>query len=145
LKQYNNRWFLFGFNPVTGKYDWNLAIDRIMGIKETTGSYQKNTKIKWQDYFDDIIGVTRPADGKLRTVILQFLGKTGKYMVSKPLHGSQRSKWLDNDTLEIRLKLIVNYELERLILSYADSVKVIEPETLMISVKSRLGQAYAQY
>lgn len=37
LKQYNNRWFLFGYNPEKEKYDWNLAIDRIISIKETKG------------------------------------------------------------------------------------------------------------
>lgn len=34
LKQYNNRWFLFGYNAENEKYDWNLAIDRIVSIKE---------------------------------------------------------------------------------------------------------------
>ena len=29
LKQYNNRWFLFGLNNENEKADWNLAIDRI--------------------------------------------------------------------------------------------------------------------
>jgi len=32
LKQYNNRWFLFGFNPDKNKYDWNLALDRIIDL-----------------------------------------------------------------------------------------------------------------
>ena len=30
LKQYNNRWFLFGYNPEKRKSDWNLALDRII-------------------------------------------------------------------------------------------------------------------
>jgi predicted DNA-binding transcriptional regulator YafY len=34
LKQYNNRWFLFGYYSEIERFDWNLAIDRIVSIKE---------------------------------------------------------------------------------------------------------------
>ena len=145
LKQYNNRWFLFGYNPENGKYDWNLAIDRIREIQETEGKYKKNTEIDWQEYFEDIIGVTKPVDSNPEEVILNFNRKTGKYMETKPLHGSQRSNWIGNDTLEIKLDLIINYELERLILSYADSVVVISPENLKKSIAAILEQASGNY
>ena len=144
LKQYNNRWFLFGYNPENGKYDWNLAIDRIVEIKEIKGKYNKNTKIDWHDYFEDIIGVTKPADSDPEKVVLNFKGKTAKYMETKPLHGSQKSRWLDNNSLEITLSLIINYELERLLLSYADSVSVLKPKNLAIALKNRLKEALKQ-
>lgn len=141
LKQYNNRWFLFGYNPENEKYDWNLAIDRIVSVQEKKGKYQKNNKINWLEYFEDIIGVTKPAEAPLETVVLHFYGKTGKYMESKPLHGSQKSKWIDEQTLEVNLQLIINYELERLILSYADTVKVIVPSSLSQLIRNRLKSA----
>lgn len=145
LKQYNNRWFLFGFNPEKDKYDWNLAIDRIVAIKEIRGQYQKNTTVDWREYFEDIIGVTKPHDAGIEHVILHFTGKTGNYIETKPLHGSQKAKWIDENTLEVRLDLIINYELERLILSYADSVIVLKPQRLVVSVISKLNQALKRY
>jgi predicted DNA-binding transcriptional regulator YafY len=66
-------------------------------------------------------------------------------MESKPLHGSQKSKWIDDNTLEINLQLIINYEFERLILSYADSIKVIKPNKLAALIKERLKEAYNRY
>jgi predicted DNA-binding transcriptional regulator YafY len=145
LKQYNSRWFLFGYNPEKDKADWNLAIDRIISIKESKGNYVRNNTIDWQEYFEDIIGVTRPVGGEICEISLLFMGKTGKYIESKPLHGSQKVKWLDADTLRVSLRLIINYELERLILSYADSVKVLEPKCLVKSVVERLKKGYHQY
>lgn len=145
LKQYNNRWFLFGYNPINEKYDWNLALDRILSITEIKGRYQKNNKIDWSDYFEDIIGVTKTMDGEVENITLHFYGKTGKYIESKPIHGSQKSKWIDQNTLEVSLQLIVNYEFERLILSYGDSVKVIKPNGLSGSIKKRLEIAYGNY
>lgn len=50
-----------------------------------------------------------------------------KSIETKPIHAYQKNKWLDANTLEVRLELIPNYEFERLVLSYAESVKVISP------------------
>jgi predicted DNA-binding transcriptional regulator YafY len=146
LKQYNNRWFLFGYNPENNKYDWNLAIDRMVNIKEIKGKYQQNDQIDWQEYFVDIIGVTKPFDAEPEKVVLQFKGRTGNYMVTKPLHNSQKKpKRIDDNTIEISLELIINYELERLVLSYADSVKVIKPEYFANTIKNRLENGLKQY
>ncbi len=145
LKQYNNRWFLFGYNSENQKFDWNLALDRIVAVKELNVEYKKNTEIDWLDYFEDIIGVTKPVGEKTEAVVLHFKGKTGNYMETKPIHGSQKSKWLDENTLEITLDIIINYELERLILSYADSVSVIKPEKLASQICKRLNAAGKLY
>ena len=145
LKQYNNRWFLFGYNPEKEKFDWNLAIDRIVSINESKGKYQKNNKIDWVEYFEDIIGVTKPVDMEPEKVVLHFNRRSGKYMETKPLHGSQKQKWIDDNTLELKLDIIINYELERLILSYADSVIVIKPKKLVEIIRTRLETGLNNY
>ena len=145
LKQYNNRWFLFGYNPLYDKSDWNLALDRIISIKELKSKYIKNTTIYWNEYFEDIIGVTKPENGKVENIVLQFNKSTGNYIFSKPVHGSQKAKWINENTLEISLNLIVNYEFERLILSYADSVTIIKPKKLISSIKTKLKSAFEKY
>ena len=78
-------------------------------------------------------------------MVLHFKGKTAKYMETKPLHGSQKSRWLDNNSLEITLSLIINYELERLLLSYVDSVLILKPKRLATVIKNRLKEALIHY
>lgn len=145
LKQYNNRWFLFGYNADKEKPDWNLAIDRIVSIKEINAKYQNNTEIDWQEYFEDIVGVTKPNNTEPERIILIFKGIAGKYLETKPLHGSQKAKWINDTTLEVSLNVIINFELERLILSYTDSVTVIQPSRLAKSVKLKLEEAISRY
>ena len=145
LKQYNNRWFLFGYNPENEKSNWNLALDRIVAIKEITGKFKKNKVIDWAEYFEDIIGVTKTDGGDLEDITLHFYGKTTYYVESKPIHGSQKSKRIDNNTLEVKLNLIMNYELERLIISYADSVKVLSPTYLRKAIKTRIQNTFKLY
>jgi len=145
LKQYNNRWFLFGYNPENGSYTWNLALDRIITIKDKKGKFVENTQIDWAEYHTDIIGVTKPDEGAVENITLHFFGKTSKYIESKPIHGSQKTKWIGDNILEANFQLIINYEFERLILSYADSIKVIKPNKLAVLIKKRLKEAYNLY
>ncbi len=145
LKQYNNRWFLFGRHEEKNSSTWNLAIDRIMDITDSSEKYIPNTEINWSEYFDDIIGVTKPQEANPEEIILHFYGITGKYVENKPIHGSQRSKWLDNNTLEVKLYLIINYEFERLMLSYGEKVKVINPLSLQRLIISDLNNALKFY
>lgn len=146
LKQYNNRWFVFGLNPAAEKSDWNLALDRILQIVELPHKkYIQNTATNWEEYFEDIIGVSKPEAIPLENVKLIFFGNTGKYVESKPLHGSQKSEWLNENTFEVSIEVIPNFELERLILSFGESVKIIQPESLIQKIKDRLSNAVNLY
>jgi predicted DNA-binding transcriptional regulator YafY len=141
LKQYNNRWFLYGYNPYNQKYDWSLALDRIISFNEINEPYIQNVRIDWAEYFDDMIGVSRPVGAEAESVLIHFYGNTGKYMQSKPIHGSQKSKWINDHTLEVKLELIINYELERLLLSYADAARIVEPGHLSAKINEKLINA----
>lgn len=145
LKEYNNRWFLFGLNTETWKYDYNVAIDRIITVSSIDIPFIENEVIDWQDYFSDMIGVSKAENAILEIIVLHFNQLTGKYMESKSLHETQKHKWIDENTLEVKIKVMVNYELERLILSYGESVKVIEPQLLKKKIENRLKLGFEQY
>ncbi|MBP9849308.1 MAG: WYL domain-containing protein [Flavobacterium sp.] len=144
LKEYNNRWFLFGLHQATGKSDWNVAIDRIISVSLSDTKFIAST-IDWQEYFSDMIGVSKPENSAIEEVILHFNSLTGKYMENKSLHETQKHKWLDVSTFEVKIKVLLNYELERLILSYGDSVKVIAPSILSEKIQQRLTYSLKQY
>jgi predicted DNA-binding transcriptional regulator YafY len=122
-----------------------LAIDRILDLEELSIPFKENTEINWEEYFEDIMGVTKPDGQPIQQIVMHFFGKTGRYIESKPIHGSQKSKWLDTNTLEVKLELIPNYEFERLILSYGESVKVLTPKELALMIKSRIERALSLY
>jgi len=145
LKQYNTRWFLFGLEVETMKPDWNVPIDRIVSVEVSDETFIPNTSIHWQDYFSDMIGVSKPVGGEIEEIVLHFNQLTGKYMENKPIHETQKQKWLTDEILEVKIKVTPNYELERLILSYCDSVKVIAPIELKNQIVSRLQKCIDQY
>lgn len=136
LKQYNNRWFLLGYCEEEKRYTWILAMDRIVSISTADITF-KETNVDWNDFFEDIIGVTKYDNETLTTVILRFSQESAHYAETKPLHGSQINKWIDEDTLEVKLSVYPNYELEQTILAFGENVQVIKPERLRTRILER--------
>jgi predicted DNA-binding transcriptional regulator YafY len=130
LKQYNTRWFVIGFNEEHKNPHWNIPLDRIVAIEPVKISYRKDTT-DWEDYFSDMIGVTRPEEAEPERVVLRFNPEQTPYVITKPMHPSQRKPIiLEDGRADIRLEVILNYELKQRILSFGDSVEVIEPTSL---------------
>jgi predicted DNA-binding transcriptional regulator YafY len=145
LKEYNNRWFLFGMHPESWKPDWQIAIDRLVEVQSISIPFIENEFIDWQEYFSDMIGVSKAEGAVLENVALHFNQLTGRYMENKSIHETQKHKWIDENTLEVKIKVMVNYELERLLLSYGESVTVLEPQHLREKIKKRLLNGLNNY
>lgn len=143
LKQYNNRWFVLGLNEAMGNSTWNMSLDRIEDIKETTNLYKKN-ETDWEDYFFDIVGVTRYSNLEIQEITLHFNNDVAPYVKTKPLHPTQKTKEVGSG-LDVKIQVIPNYELETLILSFGEGVKVISPDDLRIKINGRLKNAFSQY
>ncbi|MCD4681282.1 MAG: WYL domain-containing protein [Bacteroidales bacterium] len=144
LKQYNNRWFVFGLNDKLNLPKWNLALDRIESLNECPDTYI-DTDIDWDDHFYDIIGVTTSKDGKLEEVELIFSKEQASYIYTKPLHPSQRASFLESGELKVILKLIPNYELISMLLSFGEKVRVIKPAHIKAKIVDRLKQSLKNY
>jgi predicted DNA-binding transcriptional regulator YafY len=141
LKQYNMRWFLFAKSEDYETIS-NFALDRIKTIKQSNQKYIE-TSIDFNEFFEDIIGVTFPND-EMSNVVLRIDKSLISYIETKPLHGSQKIKESEN-SFEVHLKLIPNYELETLILSFGEKMQVLEPKILVEKVKERINKMKNNY
>lgn len=143
LKQYNLRWFLFGLNDLVNQIT-NLALDRILAIKEVSAIYKENRDIDFNEYFEDVIGVTIPKK-PVETVTLFITNALWPYIKTKPIHGSQKQPKETEGGVIIELSLIINYELISTLLSYGEGLKVIGPESLVIALKSKITNMLQHY
>lgn len=144
LKQFNNRWFLFGLNKEINKIS-NLALDRIVDLKEIKNKFIENKHIDFKEYFEDIIGVTKPDNGSISKIELFFTNDEAPYIITKPIHGSQKKVKHDEKGLVISIEVIPNYELEKLILSFGENIKVVSPKALSDKMKVRLSKSIELY
>ncbi len=143
LKQYNNRWFVLGINskykPIT-----TLAIDRIVAINETNEAYEVS-KIDFNEYYEDVIGVTRNKEENTIIITLQANPTLAAYVVTKPLHGSQKNGALTKEGLTFTLEVVPNYELEQQLLSYGEAIKVVAPAAFVTKIKNRIKASLENY
>ncbi|MEA3495548.1 MAG: WYL domain-containing protein [Bacteroidota bacterium] len=144
IKQYNNRWFLFGLNPSYNELT-NLALDRIENFSKLNKTYIENEKYDFEEYFEDIIGVSIPPKAKLTKIDIKISQTLAPYIKTKPLHGSQKKIKDDKNELIISIEIIPNYEFEQLILSFGNQVEILNPQNIKEEIKSRLKKALSNY
>ena len=144
LKQYNNRWYVFGKNDTTGLI-MNLALDRINKVTDSKKKFIPNKEIDFNEYFEDIIGVTIETEVKVDRIVLKVSNNLFPYIQTKPIHGSQKVKEQGTTHTVVTLDLIPNYELESLILSYGEGVEVVLPKSLRSKIKKRIDQISKNY
>ncbi len=138
LKQYSSRWYLLG---QIEKFDVlsNRALDRIISIKEAGVPFIENKRYDFSEYFEDVIGITVPKDGKPEIIELEFTPAKAPYILTKPLHGSQKIKRDDENGLHITIEVIPTYELNSQLLSFGKEVKVISPKWLRDELREMAG------
>ena len=67
------------------------------------------------------------------------------YVLTKPIHGSQKKKKHDENGLILTIEVIPNIEFEKLILSFGDKVKVVSPKKIADLFKSKYISATKLY
>ena len=144
LKQYNNRWFLFGFNEQYQSLS-NLAIDRIVSINHSKESYIENKETDFEEYFEDIVGVSVNPNGNTQKVLVQIKIDSWPYIKSKPLHGSQKVVKETDTEVTVELDVQINHELIALLFSYMNAIEIIEPTTLRERFKTISEAIYNKY
>lgn len=163
VRQYNNRWFLFGWNeraaaekkPASGIV--NLPLDRINEVRTLPLSYKEVSVQEVRDfkeeYFGDIVGVTR-IEGDPIHLILRFDFNTGDerrdnaakrdyyYLLTKPFYPyisfPSEDKIKKDGYADVEMNIIPNKELEGIMLRYADSARILSPEDFRERMMERI-------
>ena len=164
VRQYNNRWFLFGYceqaakekKPASGIL--NLPLDRIVSVKTVPTIYREvsvqDVKDFKEDYFGDIVGVTRlDSEGPIH-LVLRFDFNTGDpkqdnaarrdffYLRTKPFYpyiNFPSEKEIEKTgCAEVSMDIIPNKELEGILLRYADTAKILGDEPFRNKMLGRI-------
>ncbi|PSL44824.1 putative DNA-binding transcriptional regulator YafY [Chitinophaga niastensis] len=145
LKEYRNRWFLIA-RIKNAPHLITMALDRIIGFQELRKEkFVDYEGINFDQYFDNLIGVTKSEKEIAHKVVLQIDKKHAPYVITKPLHHSQEVLKEDGAGTIICIEVILNYELEREILGFGEHIRVLSPKSLATRIGQRLEQAALGY
>jgi predicted DNA-binding transcriptional regulator YafY len=142
LKEYNDRWYLIAYVKGYGSYA-HYALDRIDDFEEVAVTYKK-ADIEFDEYFDDVIGVTVPEKAS-EDIVLRISKPRFEYIRTKPLHLSQRIVEENDNFAIININVKVNKELEALVLSFGNDIDVLAPEFFREQVANKIRSMNQKY
>jgi proteasome accessory factor B len=144
LKEFKNRWYLLAkerYDTVVKTY----GLDRIRDLEITTHTFQYPADYSAEEQFRYCFGIIAPNDLEPQEVILSFTHGQGKYIKSLPLHHTQKVLTDNQNELKISLRIFITFDFVLELLSYGDTVKVLQPQLLANEIKQKHENAYKQY
>lgn len=144
LKEYRNRWFLLGAKKV-GKAILILALDRLESFNPLPYELFYDAPFDVSSYFNDVIGVSKAPNQIPSTIVLKVANDNVPYVLTKPLHPSQKLEKTLEDGSIFSINVIWNFELEREILGFGDAIKVLSPKRLSGKIQGRMKKALHAY
>ena len=153
IKEYNGRWFVFGDADREPYQAYNVPLDRIVGevCEVNDVEYIPAPKCFYQDFFNNIIGVTHEEGAMVEEVIIRTKTEYQHgLLLTKPLHHSQKEimpfgEYEDGNYGEVRLTIEPNRELRGRILLYGENLEVISPLSLREQIKEILRRQMQHY
>ncbi|MDE5789660.1 MAG: WYL domain-containing protein [Muribaculaceae bacterium] len=142
VKRYKQRWYMVGLKESAGSIR-TYALDRVKEMKMLSQAFQMPEGVTHASLFDNVIGVTS-SHAPVRVVKLMTDTTQAKYFRALPFHASQTEEIHDSYSI-FTFKLKLNYELVHEILSFGNSVKVLQPRELEVMVRNELETTLALY
>lgn len=144
LKEFRNRWFVLGFK---GKRQLALllALDRIIEVASSEAPYVANTTLNLKEYFSSVVGVSVEENGLTEHVEIFVTQDHLPYVLTKPMHHSQQLKQKMPGGGIVTLNVQLNFELEKELLGYGETIKVLSPPRLVRRLKKRVAMSHQLY
>jgi predicted DNA-binding transcriptional regulator YafY len=144
LKEYRNRWFVL-VKSSKQRDTMLLALDRIESFKTLPKQKYDKPNYDVSTYFNDVIGVTKTLNQRTEKILFHIVKAHAPYLVTKPLHSTQKTITTDDNGKLFSIDVIWNFELERELLGFGEHIKIISPKRLVKRITNRTQQALAQY
>ena len=96
-------------------------------------------------WFQSLHGIRKYDDMKSQQVLLKVYGKQVRYFRSLPLHSSQEEVETHRDHSIFAYNLAPDYDFKQDILSFGDTVEVLEPNSLREDIHSTIENLFNRY
>jgi predicted DNA-binding transcriptional regulator YafY len=144
LKEFKNRWYLVAKDLADDSIK-TFGLDRISELQITGLKFIDPVNIDVREKFRFFFGIISPNELLPEEIILSFDPNQGRFVKSLPLHSTQEVVLENENEFRIKLKICITRDFVMELLSFGDSVKVIEPTSLKIKVKQIYKNAISQY
>lgn len=146
LKEFRNRWFLFGSTDKDLKL-YNLALDRIKSVEPVDIPYRENPDFDPEHFFEDVIGVSKNINNTPKTIKFWANREQSNYIKTKPIHQSQQllKENPEDGSCIFKIDVVINFEMYSVFMSYGPGIKIIYPRNAMMYMRDKLKEALNLY
>ena len=144
LKQYWRRWYLMAMKE-GGENIEAFSLDRMDSVIVNKEVKYKATKTSFKKYFEHLVGVTVPQEPKVEHIELWADSTLFPYLISSPIHKSQKIVVNEEGNYSLTLDVMINYELIQELMFYGDRLVVTSPAYLRDHMIERLEWCKESY
>lgn len=142
IKLFKQRWYLLANYLEAGELRI-YALERMTYVDITCHDFTMPEDFDADDYFSNYYGIM--ADGKPENIKLKVIPLEAKYMRCLPIHHSQKEIKTTDEYSIFTLFLAPTWDFKQDLLSRADQVEVLEPESLREWMKEMIKNMNKNY
>jgi len=144
IKEARNRWYLLAQDSKDNIVK-NFGLDRISEMEISNKKFRTITDYNPAEEFKYNFGIINGTGELPQKIVLSFTPTEGCYIKSLPLHHSQVELVNNDKERRFEYKLVPTYDFKMELLSYGDTVKVLEPESLQKELVEILSKTLQRY
>ena len=151
-KQFRQRWYLLAKLSTSGRSQGEndedqmriYALDRMTMVELTDETFEIPADFSAQTYFSEYFGVTTD-ETPLAHVVIRVTGWAPNYIRTLPLHHSQREITHTDEYTEFSFDIRPTDDFIGELMSYGDSLEVMEPSDLRLKICENLKETLNKY
>ena len=144
LKEFKNRWYVLA-KDIEDERVKTFALDRLTELEITNKRFKIQSNYSVDNHYKYSFGIMSPNGDKPEQIVLSFDPVQGKYAKSLPWHHSQEVLVDNDEELRVKLTLYITHDFFMELLSHGDTVRVIEPASLIEDLKANYKSALGMY
>lgn len=146
IREFKRRWYLYGHKDYDKDFTPHMyALDRMLEAEILPDTFKVPEDLDARAWFRTLYGVRKYDDMKPRQVLLKVYGKQVRFFRSLPLHSSQEEVETHKGYSIFAYFLAPDYDFKQDILSFGDSIEVLEPTTLRSSIAEIVKKLNSKY
>ena len=143
IRLFKRRWYLIAYSEYS-KGIRLYMLDRAMSVNVLDEVFEMPEDFDAEGYFEDFYGVRRSDDAKQK-VVIKVSSRIRDLIRTVPLHKSQEEIETSKEYSLFEYYMIPNFDFKQEIISYLDSLEVIEPLSLRKEIGWTMLDVYLKY
>ena len=143
IRLFKRRWYLIAYSEYS-KGIRLYMLDRAASVNVLDEVFEMPEDFDAEGYFEDFYGVRRSEDAKQK-VVIKVSSRIRDLIRTVPLHKSQEEIETSKEYSLFEYHLRLNFDFKQEIISYLDSVEVMEPLSLRKEIGRTVLDVYLKY